>query len=131
MHFDVYPKAYIPLPREPTSLRPRLCVAYTNMLVFRNPCRPNATPNLPDVTLNLPNTTPNLPNVSRWNIGHFGSPCAGSHVGHVDFMLFVSISFALGSQCERGFWWNMGLTDWGSEITIFLTCCIILIRCRR
>ena len=31
-------------------------------------------------------------------------------VGHVDFILFVSISFALGSQCERGLWWNMALT---------------------
>ena len=39
------------------------------------------------------------PNTSRWNIGGFGDG-----VGHVDFMLFVSISFALGSQ-----WWNMGL----------------------
>ena len=32
-------------------------------------------------------------------------------VGHVDFMLFVSISFALGSQRERSFQWNMGLKD--------------------
>ena len=30
-------------------------------------------------------------------------------VGHADFMLFVSISFALGGQRKRGFWWNMGL----------------------
>ena len=26
------------------------------------------------------------------------------HVCHVDFMLFVSISFVLGSQCKHGFW---------------------------
>ena len=32
----------------------------------------------------------------------------GARVGHVDFMLFVSISFVLGSQRERNFWWNMG-----------------------
>ena len=32
------------------------------------------------------------------------------YIGHVDFMLFVSISFALCSQCERVFWWNMGLS---------------------
>ena len=30
-------------------------------------------------------------------------------VGHVHFMLFVSISFALGIQRKPGFWWNMGL----------------------
>ena len=52
---------------------------YTSMLVSRNPCGPNATPN-------LPNTTPNPPNKSRWNIGHVGSPRVGSRVGHVDFM---------------------------------------------
>ena len=47
------------------------------------------------------------------------------HIGHVDFMLFVSISFvsipfALGSQRESSFWWNMGLKaifhwKWGSR----------------
>ena len=31
----------------------------------------------------------------------------GIHVGTVDFKLFVSISFALGSQHRRSFWWNM------------------------
>ena len=29
-------------------------------------------------------------------------------VGHVNFMLFVSISFAVGSQRKRIFQWNMG-----------------------
>ena len=29
-------------------------------------------------------------------------------IGHVDFMLFVSITFVLGTQREPGFWWNMG-----------------------
>ena len=32
----------------------------------------------------------------------------GARVGHVHFMLFVSVSFALGSQRKRGFQWNMG-----------------------
>ena len=32
-------------------------------------------------------------NVGMCNIGCVGSPCVGAHVGHVDFMLFVSISF--------------------------------------
>ena len=31
-------------------------------------------------------------------------------VGHADFMLLMSISFALSDQRERGFWWNMGFT---------------------
>ena len=103
--------SYIPLQHETTHIgvsrwsRPpmrRFCVAYINMLVFRNPCRPNTTPN-------LPNVTPNLPNASRWNIGRVGSTRVGSCIGHVDFILFVSISFVLGSQCEHGFRWNIGL----------------------
>ena len=32
-----------------------------------------------------------------------------SGVGLVHFMFFVLISFALGSQCEPSFQWNMGL----------------------
>ena len=32
-------------------------------------------------------------------------------MGHVDFMLFVSISFALVSQLKFSFQWNMGLSD--------------------
>ena len=43
-------------------------------------------------------------------IGYVGSPGIGACIGHVHFMLFASISFALGSQCKRGFQWNMGLT---------------------
>ena len=46
----------------------------------------------------------------RWNIGRVGCPRLGACIGHVEFMLFVSISFVLGSQHEHGFWWNMGLT---------------------
>ena len=64
---------------------------------------------LPNAISNLLNATPNLSNTSRWNIGHVGSPGVGSRVGHVDFIFFVSISFALGSKHERSFRWNMGL----------------------
>ena len=47
---------------------------------------------------------------SRWNIlGAVGSPTQNSRVGHVDFMLFVLLSLALGSQREHNFQWNMGL----------------------
>ena len=42
------------------------------------------------------------PNASRWNMG-----C----VSLVDFMLFASISFALGTQRKRNFWWNMVFTQ--------------------
>ena len=35
----------------------------------------------------------------------------GARVGHVHFMLFVSNSFALGSQRERSFQWNMGFKE--------------------
>ena len=31
-------------------------------------------------------------------------------IGHVNFMLFVSYLFTLGTQRECGNWWNMGLT---------------------
>ena len=54
------------------------------MLVSEKPCGPNATPHLPNANSNA----------SRWNIGCVGSPGVGACVGHVHFMLFVSISFA-------------------------------------
>ena len=47
------------------------------------------------------------PNTSQCNIGCVGSPGVGAPIGHVHFMLFVSISFALGSQRKRSFQWNM------------------------
>ena len=62
--------------------------------------------------------TPNLkfalplmptPDGSQWNIGGVGPSGIGAGVGHVDFRLFVSISFAFGSQRKRSFQWNMGL----------------------
>ena len=45
---------------------------------------------------------------SQWNIGYVGSPSIGACIGHVHFMLFVSISFELGSEHECSFQWNMG-----------------------
>ena len=49
------------------------------------------------------------PNTCRWNIGGIGSPMQNSRVYNVDFMLFVSLSLALGSQHKHNFQWNMGL----------------------
>ena len=43
------------------------------------------------------------PNSSQSNVGCVGSPGIGARIGHVHFMLFVSISFALGSQYEHSF----------------------------
>ena len=79
--------------------------ADTNMLVSEKPRRPN--PNL-----HRPNAKPHTPNdpngSNRWNIGCVVSPHIVVHIGHVHFMFFVSISFALGSQGKCNFWWNMG-----------------------
>ena len=55
-----------------------------------------------------PNSNDKPHNVSRWNIGGIGSPMRGAGVGHVDFMLFVSILFALVTQRKPSFQWNMG-----------------------
>ena len=52
--------------------------------------------------------TPN-PDASQWNIGCVGSLALGLCVGHVHFIFFVLISFALGSQRKCSFQWNMGL----------------------
>ena len=45
------------------------------------------------------------PNASQWNIGCIGSLALGLCVGHVHFIFFVLISFALG---KHSFQWNMG-----------------------
>ena len=49
------------------------------------------------------------PNASEWNIGCVGSLALGLCVGHVHFIFFVLISFALGSRRKQSFQWNMGL----------------------
>ena len=48
------------------------------------------------------------PNVSQWNIGCVGDPTQNFHIGHVHFMLFVLISFALGTHRKAILQWNMG-----------------------
>ena len=108
------PKAYIPLRRKTIRVgywhwlghpTPQFCVTYTNMLVSKN-AKICITPN---VTAKIRVTqTPTL-NTSRWNIGGVGSPTQNSGIGHVDFMLFVSFSLALGSQRGHNFQWNMDL----------------------
>ena len=75
-----------------------VCVGYTNMLVSKN-AKICVTPN---VNAKICVT----PNASQRNIACVGSP----GVGHVHFMLIVSISFALGGQRKHIFQWNMGLT---------------------
>ena len=51
-----------------------------------------ASPPMPNLNFALP-PTPN-PDASQRNIGGVGSPTQHYHVGHVHFMLFMSISFA-------------------------------------
>ena len=106
------PKAYIPLRRKTIRVgswrwlgppTPQFCVTYTNMLVSKNPkiCgTPNAKYKI-CVT----------PNASQWNIGCVGSQTQNLCVGHVHFMLFVLISFALVTQREPSLQWNMGLRE--------------------
>ena len=77
------------------------CFADTNMLVSEKPCGPNAKPHTPNVN----------PNATEWNMSLVGSPHIGAHIGHVHFMLFASISFTLGSQHKRTFWWNMAFIE--------------------
>ena len=43
------------------------------------------------------------PNASPWNIGCVGLQTQNPCIGHVHFMLFVSISFAFGSKRKRSF----------------------------
>ena len=50
------------------------------------------------------------PNASQWNIGCVGSLALGLCIGHVHFIFFVLISFALGSRRKHSFQWNMGLS---------------------
>ena len=38
-----------------------------------------------------------------------GSPQVGASIGDVNLMVFVLISFTLGSQSERNSQWNMGV----------------------
>ena len=57
------------------------------------------------------------PNASQWNIGCVGSPGVGAGIGHVHFMLFVSISLAFGIQRKCSFQWNMGFPFTAGELT--------------
>ena len=66
---------------------------YTNILVFKNPCRPN--------------TNPGGPNASKWNILRV-------RYARLVFALFVSffcVGYANSTQCKRGFQWNMDFTE--------------------
>ena len=111
-------KVYIPLQRKTTgvgvmrwsrTLTRLFRVTDTDMLVYKKPCGPNATPRLPNLNPSLPNATLQstqckpVEYTSRWVISRW------HRIGDVDFTLFVSISFVLGSQRKRNFQWNMGL----------------------
>ena len=79
---------------------------YTNMLVSKN-VKICFTPNAKPKICVTPNANPQCKQVEyspRW------SPGVGACIGHVHFRFFVLISFALGSQLEPLFQWNMGLS---------------------
>ena len=73
------------------------------MLVFKKPREPNANPRRPNAKPHGPNGRPHGPNESWWNIGPVGSPPVGACVGHVHFILFVTILISLGSQLKAIF----------------------------
>ena len=68
----------------------------------QTPAYPRPTPAHPTITQREPQCKPLV----------HGLCCVssiGTHLGHVDFMLFVSILLQLATQCAHTFWWNMGL----------------------
>ena len=115
-------KAYIPLRRKTigvgswrwlTPPTPHFSLGDTNMLVSEKAKTPDAKPKI----CVLPNAKPKRKPVEyrlRW------VPTQNSGVGHVHFMFFVLISFALGSQHEPSFQWNMGL-----NLHLYLSCPLI------
>ena len=56
----------------------------------------NALPLTQNLKFAIP--PPRKPNAGQWNIGCVGSQTQISRVGHVHFILFMSISFVLDSQ---------------------------------
>ena len=86
-------------------------VGNTNILVSKNSSRPNATPPPPLTQREAPLTQHDPPPPPQHEPMEYSSHWVCEdwiRVRHVHFMLFVSISFALGSQRERVFQWNMG-----------------------
>ena len=66
---------------------------------------------IPDANPKICVTPTPTPDASQWNICGVGPSGVGAGVGHVHFMMFMSISFASGTQCKFVFMWNMGLRD--------------------
>ena len=58
------------------------------------------------------------PNASRWKIGCVGLQTQNSCVGHVHFILFVSISFALGGQPKHSFSVEYGLKGRAKSVSL-------------
>ena len=61
----------------------------------------------------------------------YRSPMQSSRVCLVDFKLFVSLSFALGSQHEHNFQWNMGfiVLPYFLPLFVFSTFLVISLHC--
>ena len=84
----------------------KFCIRNTNMLVSKN-AKICVIPNANFEICVSPNAKPNA---TQWNVGCVESQTQISRIGHVLFIFFVLISFALGSQRELHFRWNMGLS---------------------
>ena len=112
-------KAYIPLQCKIPGIggwcwamppTPDFCVGDTNILVSWSQRKPFKFALAPTQNLKFALAPTPTPDASQWNIGCVGSLALGLCVGHVHFIFFVLISFALGSQRKRSFQWNMGFS---------------------
>ena len=104
-HFQ-WTKAYIPLQRKIPGVggwrwamppTPDFCVGDTNMLVSWSQRKPFKFALAPTQNLKFALAPTPTPDASQWNIGCVGSLALGLCVGHVHFIFFVLISFALVS----------------------------------
>ena len=74
---------------------------YLKMLTFVLPPKRNIKFALPPMQ---------NPKPSQWNIGCVGSTTQNFRIGHLHFMLFVLVSFALVTQRKPSLQWNMGFS---------------------
>ena len=79
-------------------------IAYTKMLVSKKPRRPNANCYGPNTNHHRSNASPHL---SWWNIIRIGYTRAWLALG---ILISWCLSFVLGTQRKRGFWWNTSLS---------------------
>ena len=111
-------KAYIPLRRKipgvgdwrwAMPLTPEFCIGDTNMLVSWSQRGPLNWHHPPTPSLKFAFYPTRNPIARQWNIGCVGSQRKILALAMYISCFFLLISFALGSQPEPSFQWNMGL----------------------